>query len=280
MYLNHLRFLVMTWSLALSQNLLANWQIGTSGSNSSLSQSQSFRVSQTFFDHHRLTLNTSNGKLTSDSVDQDSSSLKFSYRWKNSSDLKMTVQINQMDEYNLFTSQGFGFKVQKSIQETDHNSNISIAYDSSNKLYSNYSQLSLGQRQISLSYDQDYSENFNFNLSYSVFQYQSESQLIKQRLNGSTIIFNEIDSYISGLIVSSMTIGFDYMINDLTTSYSISIDRTDPASPTRSFGQTLQFDFNMNHDLNLSLGVSRSKEVGATSTSDSMNWSLNYQFPN
>lgn len=276
----NLHFLFIVLCLVYNQNLLANWQLGTSGSSSSSSQSQSLRVSQTFFDQHKLTLNTSNGKLTSDTVDQESSSLKLSYRWKYSSDLKLTAQLNQMDEYNLFTSQGYGFKLQKSILAGDLHSTISIGIDSSNKQYSNYSQLSLGQRQISIGYEIDITENLNLNMNYSSFQYQTESQIINRRLNGSSIIFSEIDSYVSGLVVSSMALGFDYITNDLTTSFGFSVDRTDPATPLRSIGQSLQFDYNINEDLNLGLALTRSKELGTTTTSDSMNWSLSYQFPN
>lgn len=263
----------------LSTESLANWQLGASGSSSNSSQTQSFKLSQTFFDHHKITFNQSNSKLMSDTTDTDSSTLKLAYRWNYSSDLKLSTRVNQMDEYNLFKSQGFGLQLIKKFQLADKTSNLSFAFDSSNKQYSSYSQLAFGQRQITLGFDQDLTDDFNFNFSYSAFQYQSESQIINRRLQGSTIQFSEIDSYISGLAVSSFSIGFDYSLNELATSFTLSIDRTDPANQTRFIGQSFQIDYNINEDLNLGMGISRSKEIGTTTNSDSTNWSLNYQLP-
>ena len=210
---------------------------------------------------------------------KNSSSLKLSYRYKIDNDLKLTLQLNQMDEYNLFTSQGLGFKIQKNIPITNYKSSLSIGIDTSDKKYSTYSQLTMGQRQITLSFDQDLSENLNWSLSYTTSQYETKSQVIQRRLNGSTILFSEIDSYISGLPVSSTSFGIDYVYEDLTTSFSLSSDRTDPATPSRSTGQSVSFDYSFTENFEIGLGVSRSKEIGATTISQSASWSLSYLFP-
>lgn len=277
--MNTFSYFVVFIACLFSVNSYANWQISTNGSSSSSSRSQTYKISETFFENHKLTLSQSSGYLTADTADKNSSSFKLSYRYKIDNDLKLTLQLNQMDEYNLFTSQGLGFKIQKNIPITNYKSSLSIGIDTSDKKYSTYSQLTMGQRQITLSFDQDLSENLNWSLSYTTSQYETKSQVIQRRLNGSTILFSEIDSYISGLPVSSTSFGIDYVYEDLTTSFSLSSDRTDPATPSRSTGQSVSFDYSFTENFEIGLGVSRSKEIGATTISQSTSWSLSYLFP-
>lgn len=292
----------------ISFNAWAGSEVSYTRTQSSSSKGNKLRIGYGVSPNHKLGISYSKTDVeTTSTNDKLSSMAKATYRYKASSNLNISGDLNKSDESYFFEGQGgslqfsylfYTYKSNSSFSkakpenvEDDYteyvedfgfslDSRVSLSFETNQKTYTQGSRESLFSRSFGVGLEQDLSSNLLIGIDFRGTQYTAERGQLQRAIESkSSQIASDITSYVSSLTRSSSIVYLDFFTDSYSLGLNYSVDIPLLASEAKytSSGVNADFEITKSWSVSLDLTSGKSQETNSTSTTTSK-IGLQYKF--
>lgn len=242
-------------------------------SRSNYTDSQRFKLGYRFNPDHKIALALARSEARLVLEDPSSSSVKLSYRYGKTGKFNFATDLKSSDESYFFTGKSLALKTRLSFGEASH---LSLATGFGIKTYSKASSESLSQQDFSLSFEHELSDLVNFGVDGTISQFVSASSQTQQALSDQTVATTDINDYTGILSKDSVSLYFEYALEDWNFAISAGVDHLLLGSSTNTITD-ISVDYSAG-SWTLSGFYARSKSDFSSTFTDTSGLGLAYGF--
>jgi len=259
--------------------------VGYTHSQSSSSRSDRVTATYKINKQNKVGISYNQSKdTTGTTADDQSSSLKLSYKHKFEEGNSLAIDYKKTDETYDFDGSSFAIKGGVVLlevpgsQEQNYKTKLNLKAEFAQKQYSKNTKESLDVRAYTLGLDQDLLFGFTIGFDHTGYNYGATSTQTSNALNGRSILNSDISSYIGNLSKNSTSAYFEYGSEGWTLGVSYSIDNPYLSTGTKSSLSEIYTDIQLNQQWSINASFSRGKSEGSTTNSDTSSLGISFSF--